>query len=279
MGLGTVYDNAGAHTRGHGTDQANLFPATVQAKDSQGSPNSATTAIWNSYNTAGTITRSSVGLAAPADLDDIFKSGANYRDMTHLLTTQLELATCGARQYGLYDWLMSSARSVGDLVNTKKIQGSGFEVDPFILAAQKDVIKDSYWIVDRIYDSTYKQCPQSGTTLLAAGADEELLTAGHTDKNYNIIKVHVPATGNQPVAATYFAAGQHFFMFVKDATGSAYRLEWKVIQAVAGSVKIPAANGGPNTNFDAIDIDALFVGGYGGGIGYQYRSYRQLCGR
>ena len=156
MSLGTVYDNNAAHGRGHGTDQANLFPANVQATDSAGLPVTATAAIWNSYNTEGTITRSSVGLAAPADLDDIFKvtvdGVSNYRDMTHLLTTQLELATCGARQYGLYDWLMSSARSVGKLVNTKKIQGSGFEVDPFILAAQKDVIKDDYWIVDKLLD-------------------------------------------------------------------------------------------------------------------------------
>ena len=140
MGAGTVYNNNAAHGRGHGTDQANLYPANVQATDAAGNPTTATTAIWNSYNTEGTITRSSVGLAAPADLDNIFTDGTNYRDMTHLLTTQLELATCGARQYGLYDWLMSSARSVGNLVNTKKIQGSGFEVDPFILAAQKDVI-------------------------------------------------------------------------------------------------------------------------------------------
>ena len=103
--------NDGAHA-GHGTNQANLYQDTIAAKDSQGNPTTAKTAVWNSYASCGTITRSNVGLAAPADLDDIFKSSGNYRDMTHLLTTQLELATCGARQYGMYDWLVSSAKSV-----------------------------------------------------------------------------------------------------------------------------------------------------------------------
>ena len=258
MGAGTVYNNNAAHGRGHGTDQANLYPANVQATDSAGNPTTATTAIWNSYNTEGTITRSSVGLAAPADLDNIFTDGTNYRDMTHLLTTSLELATCGARQYGLYDWLMSSARSVGNLVNTKKIQGSGFEVDPFILAAQKDVIKDAYWIVNAIYRSDYEVAPASGTSLTAAGATEELLTG--VASGSNIIKVSVPATGNQPVAANYFVAGQHLFLFIKDATGAAYRLEFEVVQAKGGSAAIQggAAN-------DYIDIEVTFVGGYGAG--------------
>jgi hypothetical protein len=256
--------NDGAHS-GHGTNQANLYQdVNYGGKDSQGNPVAAKTAVWNSYNSCGTITRSNIGLASPADLDDIFKSSGNYRDMTHLLTTQLELATCGARQYGMYDWLVSSAKSVGNLVNTKKIQGSGFEVDPFILASQKDVIKDNYWIVDRIYDFAYKVPPASGTTLVTPGANEELITVNGnlaaSTKDYNIIKVHVPANGNQPIAASYFAAGMHFFIFVKDASGNAYRLEWKVIQAVGGTATI-----GSGTSGEYIDIEADFIGGYGGG--------------
>ncbi|HIA63013.1 MAG TPA: hypothetical protein EYN93_08990 [Planctomycetaceae bacterium] len=205
-------------------------------------------------------------------MDDIFKTGSNYRDMTHLLTTQLELATCGARQYGMYDWLISSARSVGNLVNTKKIQGSGFEVDPFILASQKDVIKDNYWVVHRVYSFEYKSmAATSGTVLAAAHADEKLLVSATgssvpaaTGKDYNIIKVSVPSNGNQPVAASYFAPGMHFHMFVKTSTGDAYRLEWKVIQAVGGTHGASAPLGAGS---DFIDIEADFIGGYGGGAG------------
>lgn len=66
----TANTNDGAHA-GHGTDQANLYQDTIAAKDSQGLPAGAKTAVWNSYASCGTITRSNVGLAAPADLDDI----------------------------------------------------------------------------------------------------------------------------------------------------------------------------------------------------------------
>ena len=261
----TVNVNDGAHA-GHGTDQANLYQDTIAAKDSQGNPTTAKTAVWNSYASCGTITRSNVGLAAPADLDDIFKSSGNYRDMTHLLTTQLELATCGARQYGMYDWLVSSAKSVGNLVNTKKIQGSGFEVDPFILASQKDVIKDNYWLVERLYTFEYKTMnATSGTTLVTAHADDQLITSGlgNDAKNHNIIKVKVPVTGNQPNSASYFAPGMHFHYFVKTSTGSAYRLEFKVIQAVGGKTGSGATTSTASSEY--IDIECDFVGGYGGG--------------
>jgi len=257
--------NDGAHA-GHGDNQANLYQDTIAAKDSQGVPTTAKTAVWNSYASCGTITRSNVGLAAPADLDEIFKSSGNYRDMTHLLTTQLELATCGARQYGMYDWLMSSAKSLGNLVNAKKIQGSGFEVDPFILAAQKDVIKDNYWLVERVYTFEYKTMDATtGTTLVTANTDDKLITTGlgSDAKNHNIIKVKVPQNGNQPNSASYFAPGMHFHYFVKTAGGSAYRLEWEVIQSVGGKT-----GGTVNTstaNSEYIDIECKFVGGYGGG--------------
>lgn len=261
----TANTNDGAHA-GHGTDQANLYQDTIAAKDSQGLPAGAKTAVWNSYASCGTITRSNVGLAAPADLDDIFKSSGNYRDMTHLLTTQMELATCGARQYGMYDWLMSSAKSVGNLVNTKKIQGSGFEVDPFILAAQKDVIKDNYWQVERLYTFEYKTMnATSGTTLVTAHDDDQLITSGlgADAKNHNIIKVKVPANGNQPNSASYFAPGMHFHYFVKTSTGSAYRLEWEVIKAIGG--KTGAAATTSTASAEYIDIECKFVGGFGNG--------------
>jgi hypothetical protein len=264
--MAVTQNTAGVGHLGHGTDQANLYQDTIAAKDSQGQPTTAKTAVWNSYASCGTITRSNVGLAAPADLDNIFKSGTNYRDMTHLLTTQMELATCGARQYGMYDWLISSAKSLGNLVNTKKIQGSGFEVDPFILASQKDVIKDNYWVVERLYTFEYKTMDgTSGTTLVTAHADDKLITSGlgNDAKNHNIIKVKVPVTGNQPNTAEYFAPGVHFHYFVKTSTGSAYRLEFKVIQSVAGTTGTGATTSTASSQY--IDIECDFIGGYGNG--------------
>jgi hypothetical protein len=105
------------------------------------------TAISNNYDTCGSITRSNIAYATPDGLLTLFKSGDDYKDMQSLMTTNMELKACGTKTYGLYDWLMSSARPVGALVNQKKIQGTDSLMEPFILAAQKSIITDDYWAV------------------------------------------------------------------------------------------------------------------------------------
>ena len=126
--------------------------------------NPTTTAIWNNYDTCGSMTRADVGLAESGDLDAIFTQTdtANnlgnfdrYRDMESLLVTQLELKACGGRQYGMYDWLMSGAKSMGKGITKRNVAGGASEIEPFILAAQKDVIKDDYWLVDKILNHTF----------------------------------------------------------------------------------------------------------------------------
>ena len=246
---------------GFGTNQANIM------SDSKCNANAA---IWNSYNTCGTITRSNIGLATPADLDDIFKdTNGNYRDMTHLLTAQMELKTCGQRQYGMYDWLMSGAKSMGNMVNTKKVQGGSAEVDPFILAAQKDIIKDNYWRVERIYTSgaannKYKSV-NSSNALVAEHADGQLIaTPGGDAANYNILKLKAPSNGNQPITAQYFPKGAHLFMFAKDTSGDSFRLEFEVIQSVGGLVESDnIAYLSEDTEF--VDVEVKLIGGYGAG--------------
>lgn len=105
------------------------------------------TAISNNYDSCGTITRSNIAYATPDGLLSIFKSNDDYRDMQSLMTTNMELKACGTKTYGLYDWLMSSARPVGSLINQKKIQGTDSIMEPFILASQKSIINDDYWAV------------------------------------------------------------------------------------------------------------------------------------
>ena len=117
-----------------------------------GDPNRCSIPISNSYDSCGTITRANIAYATPEGLLSIFKgtdlaSGTQYRDMQSLMTTNLELKACGTKTYGLYDWLMSSARPVGALVNQKKIQGTDSIMEPFVLAAQKSIINSDFWAV------------------------------------------------------------------------------------------------------------------------------------
>lgn len=104
-------------------------------------------AISNSYDSCGTVTRANVAYAVPEGLDEIFQDSGVYRDMKSLLTSNLELKACGVKQSGLYDWLMSSARGVGKLVNIKRVKGTDSLMEPFILATQKSVINSEYWAI------------------------------------------------------------------------------------------------------------------------------------
>jgi hypothetical protein len=121
-------------------------------------------AISNSYDTCGTITRSNIAYATPSGLLDIFKDSDDYRDMQSMMTSNMELKACGLKTYGLYDWLMSSARPVGALVNQKKIQGTDSIMEPFILATQKSIINSDHWAVIRGWTkSEYEDAVVGGT--------------------------------------------------------------------------------------------------------------------
>jgi len=229
-----------------------------------------TVAIWNNYDTCGTMTRADVGLAETADLDDIFsvasatemgKATARYRDMESLLVTQMELKTCGGRQYGMYDWLMSGAKSMGANVTQRKVSGGVSEIEPFILAAQKDVIKDDYWLVSHILNYQYKyelnadpsagSTPSSAITALNGGTGFTATAAsGH-------IIVRVTAAGNNPNALGYFPVGSVINLFAKggaDQTSPAYRLAFEVVEAVQ------------DTGATGIELLCTFQGGWGGGV-------------
>src|SRR4051812_43162055 len=105
--------------------------------------------ISNSYNSCGTITRTSLKSLTPAQLITTFQDGSgNYRDMASTLKNAFELKLCGIKTNGLYDYLMSSAQGKGNLVNKKNISSTESYIEPYILAKQKSVINDDYWAIN-----------------------------------------------------------------------------------------------------------------------------------
>ena len=226
-----------------------------------------TVAIWNNYDTCGTMTRADVGLAETADLDNIFsvasatemgKATARYRDMESLLVTQMELKTCGGRQFGMYDWLMSGAKSMGANVTQRKVSGGVSEIEPFILAAQKDVIKDDYWLVTHILSFEYKYeinaDPTTAST--AVGTAVTALAAAPTTPVTGQVILRVTAAGNNPNAIGYFPVGSTVNLFAKGgatAVSAAYRLSFTVAQAVQ------------DAGATAVELVCDFNGGWGGG--------------
>lgn len=225
--------------------------------------NPTTTAIWNNYDTCGSMTRADVGLAESGDLDAIFtdSGGANtmgnfdrYRDMESLLVTQLELKACGGRQYGMYDWLMSGAKSMGNGITKRNVAGGASEIEPFILAAQKDVIKDDYWLVDKIMNHAFDFEKHASTSDLDATL---AAVTGHDPAPASPqLIIRVKPSGNNPAAAGYFKKGLTINLFSKAAdAGAGYRLQFKVASAVAHTL----------ATVDYVDVLVDFQSGWGAG--------------
>ena len=191
------------------------------------------TAISNNYDTCGTITRSNIAYATPTGLLSIFKDSSTYRDMESMMVTNMELKACGTKTYGLYDWLMSSARPVGALVNQKKIQGTDSIMEPFILATQKSIINSDYWaVVDGQVVAGYTG--SNGTTGTATHplTDAQLVGATRVLKLANRYSLD-PNT-------SWFVPGATLHTFGRNSSGAATRTQWEVVAAAVDPAATPA---------------------------------------
>lgn len=105
-----------------------------------------------SFDTCGTITRSSIDYLSPADLAALFAPGGLFADLDSWFITAVELKACGTRTYGLYDWIMGNAdRPTGqaraNLFNMERGKTGPSILKPFILAAQDSVINTDFWAI------------------------------------------------------------------------------------------------------------------------------------
>jgi hypothetical protein len=204
------------------------------------------TAISNNYDTCGSITRANIAYATPDGLLTIFKDSDTYRDMQSMMVTNMELKACGTKTYGLYDWLMSSARPVGALVNQKKIQGTDSIMEPFILATQKSIINSDYWaVVDGQVVAGYTS--SNGTTGTATHplSDAQLVGATRVLKLANRYSLD-PAT-------SWFVAGGTLHTFGRNSSGAATRTQWEIIAAAVDPAATPAWTDVAVKHTDAVD--------------------------
>ena len=78
------------------------------------------TAIWNSYNTCGTITRADIGLANPSDLETIFKQTSS----AGLGVTANEGSETVTRRFGGFDLGRQGGLEVLDQVDVAKLNST-----------------------------------------------------------------------------------------------------------------------------------------------------------
>ena len=221
------------------------------------------TAISNNYDSCGTITRSNIAYATPSGLLDIFKSGSagEYRDMQSLMTTNMELKACGTKTYGLYDWLMSSARPVGALINQKKIQGTDSIMEPFILASQKSIINDDYWAIVQSYQTSYYG-DNNGTNGNAAYPISDAQLVGAT----RVLRLHNRYSLDPN--ASWFVPGGTLHTFGRSAAGAATRTQFEIIAAavdgaatpVFTDVAVKAVSNGDSTSDGTIEAGVAVIG-------------------
>jgi len=203
------------------------------------------TAISNNYDTCGTITRSNIAYATPDGLLSIFKSSDDYRDMQSLMTTNMELKACGTKTYGLYDWLMSSARPVGALVNQKKIQGTDSLMEPFILASQKSIINDDYWaVMENVAAASYTTNSTNGNSGRPVAK---------TSTTYGAVThiIRLSSRYGLDANASHFVPGATLHVFGRTGTGTASRTQFIIAAAANENV----ASGTPGWT----DVAVVFV--------------------
>jgi len=159
-------------------------------------------AIGNNINECGAVTSCDVFTAEADELASIFTDGSDFRDLKALLATQFEIKACGAKQNGLYDFLMSNKRLMNKPIKPNSLGPGNSEVDPFVLAYQRSVINAEYWSVVNLFNS-------AGSTYV----------------------IHVRSRTNIPLDVRWFVLGMRIFVMARTSAGTALRGSFVVVSA------------------------------------------------
>jgi len=211
-----------------------------------------TPSVSNSYNSCGTITRSSLKSITPAQLLSVFQDGSgNYRDMVSILKNTFELKLCGIKTNGIYDWLMSSAAPKGDMINKKNISSTESYIEPFILGKQKSLINDDYWAI---------------STGFATGSYTPGVTGPLTSVAGGTRVVRVISRTGIDVANEWFVPKHKVHIFGRDSgTGNAQRGQWRIVASAANTgsayidILLATENAGSTTNYDATPTYGVLI--------------------
>ena len=234
--------------------------------------------ISNNYDTCGTITRASIAHLTPTQLESLFKPDGLFADMDVWFRTSFEMQACGTRTNGMYEWLMSSNKQMGHLVNTRKVEKGPGLVEPFVLGRQNSVINNDYWaITGGVANSGYTgDTPaNSGTGAISAGpltaAQKALGAAGD-----RVIRV-ITRYGFE-LTANWFVSKDRVMIFGQASGGYSTRGQWKVIAAAANTagtyvdVLVSSENGGSATPYDTAPVGGVLLA-----LGNNVNDYESWC--
>ncbi|HEU4340035.1 MAG TPA: hypothetical protein VFU31_00545 [Candidatus Binatia bacterium] len=195
-----------------------------------------TIVVNNNFDTCGTITRASVASLTPSQLLDIFKPGGLFAEMDAWFKTAFEMKACGTKVNGLYEWIMSSQKNVGSLLNYTKLDRGPSLLHPFVMARQDSVINDEYWAI------TCGEA-QSGYTGDSPNASAASCTAGPLSTaqlalgNANDRIVRVVSRYGIDLDVKEFVSRDRVFIFGR-ASGVSTRGQWRVLASAISSSEL-----------------------------------------
>jgi len=212
-------------------------------------------AISNSYDTCGTITRASVSHLTPTQLEALFKPDGLFADMDAWFRTSFEMKACGTKTNGLYDWLMSSAKGMGHLVNKTSIDRGPSLLQPFVLGRQDSVINNDFWaITSGQANSAYT----AGVTGPLTAPQKALGAAGD-----RVIRV-VTRYGFD-LDKSWFLSKDRVMILGRAAGGQSTRGQWKVLASAVATdlsyvdVLITSENAGSATPYDTAPTGGVLL--------------------
>lgn len=180
-------------------------------------------AIGTSINSCGALTECDIVTATPDDLAEIFQDdNGDFREMSSLLMTQFEIKACGAKENGLYDFLMANAKPMKQRTIKTPLGFGNSEIAPFIMAETMSVINDKYWSIK-----------------------ESSVDGG------GVVTFNLQSPGNVDLDLSWFPDDIRVFAFGTSAGGSAIRASYKVTGATASTY-----NGSPSIAITATSQNA-----------------------
>lgn len=175
----------------------------------------------SSYDTCGTITRSSIDYLTPSTLESLFAPGGVWADLEAWFKTAFEMAACGTRVNGMYNWIMANAdrTQMKSLLQTEKVEKNPAVVWPFVMANQESVINIEYW-----YISTGGA--QSGYTAAVTGP----LTAGDLALGVAGDRwLRIKSRYGVELDEKFFTPKAVLYVLGRSGIGVAERGQWKIL--------------------------------------------------
>jgi hypothetical protein len=213
--------------------------------------------VSNNYDTHGTITRTSVDHLTPAQLEALFRPNGLFADMDSWFRTAFEMKACGIKTNGMYDWVMSSMRNIGQLLSYEKVDRGPSLLKPFILGRQDSVINKDFWAVSAGWANN--GYTGGGTTGPLSLAQQALGVAG--DRIIRVVNRY-----GIDLDAKWFVDRDRIHLFGRTG-GQTTNGQWKVIASAVATdlsyidVLVSSENAGSATPYDAAPTAGVILAG------------------